>query len=102
MIIHYPAGHRATNGHFDNHPIIPGVMILSDVLGVIRAAHPEYQDATYNIRNAKFLQPVVPGESIEVKLRREESTVHFDCVRVDHQQTGEATAKGSFAFASPL
>jgi 3-hydroxymyristoyl/3-hydroxydecanoyl-(acyl carrier protein) dehydratase len=32
----YEIGHRATEGHFTGHPIIPGVVILADVMCAFR------------------------------------------------------------------
>jgi 3-hydroxymyristoyl/3-hydroxydecanoyl-(acyl carrier protein) dehydratase len=96
---HYAPDHAATEGHFDGHPIIPGVVILSDVLAQILLIYPEFADQPYSLRNAKFIAPVVPGDEMHIALRRDVSTVHFDCSKQATGGTSTVTAKGSFGFA---
>jgi len=67
-------------GHFPDHPIYPGVMIIEGMAqagGVLAflSASKEDQDAAKNkvvyfmsIDNAKFRAPVVPGDRLEYKL----------------------------------
>lgn len=100
---HYPHGHPATEGHFADHPIIPGVVILRDVLRAIRAhatalaLAPATLQTGYEMRAAKFLRPVVPGEDMMIALRvattDEGTAVHFDCT-----VNALPAAKGTFAF----
>jgi 3-hydroxymyristoyl/3-hydroxydecanoyl-(acyl carrier protein) dehydratase len=111
---YYPLNHPATAGHFVGHPIIPGVVILADVLTTV-ASHmrtgilPAINENSYRLRAAKFLRPVVPGQEMMIGLRAIENTentntdtdektpstlvIHFDC-SVD----SIAVAKGSFEF----
>jgi 3-hydroxyacyl-[acyl-carrier-protein] dehydratase len=100
---YYAPGHPATDGHFAGHPIIPGVVILRDVLRAIRghasalALAPAALQAGYELRAAKFLRPVVPGEEMLIALRvaaiEGGHAVHFDCLVNDRP-----AAKGTFAF----
>jgi 3-hydroxyacyl-[acyl-carrier-protein] dehydratase len=99
----YAHGHPATEGHFTGHPIIPGVIILRDVLQAIRthaaslSLPPAVMQTGYEVRAAKFLRPVLPGEEMVITLRPASvegaSAVHFDCTVND-----QAAAKGTFAF----
>jgi 3-hydroxymyristoyl/3-hydroxydecanoyl-(acyl carrier protein) dehydratase len=61
--------HPAYEGHFPGHPILPGVVILAEVLAAIEAAtaRPLGQ---WEIASAKFLAPVTPGAPLT--LRREQ------------------------------
>lgn len=100
---HYPPGHRATEGHFDGHPIIPGVVILRDVLRAVRAhasalaLAPATLQTAYEVRAAKFLRPVVPGDDMMIALRvaatEGGTAVHFDCT-----VNNLLAAKGTFTF----
>ncbi len=57
-----PADHPAFAGHFPGRPILPGVVLLDEAL---RAARELAPDATaWSIPQAKFLQPVLPGEHL--------------------------------------
>jgi 3-hydroxymyristoyl/3-hydroxydecanoyl-(acyl carrier protein) dehydratase len=99
----YAHGHPATEGHFAGHAIIPGVIILRDVLQVIRAhaaalsLAPAAMQTGYEVRAAKFLRPVLPGEEMVIALRAAAvegaSAVHFDCTVND-----QPAARGTFTF----
>lgn len=55
--------HPAYDGHFPGRPILPAVVILAEVLAAIESATaraPEH----WEIANAKFLEPVVPGTAL--------------------------------------
>lgn len=69
--------HPAYAGHFAGRPILPGVVILAEVLAVIEAAT-QLPPERWEIANAKFLEPVIPGAPLTL--------VH------------EATASGSVRF----
>lgn len=94
--LRYVSDHPAADGHFDDYPVIPGVTILSDLVGAIRIAFEDLRDMRYEITNCKFLSPVEPGDTIQVTVRRKSLTTHYECVRVNGKQ--EVTAKGSFRF----
>ncbi|HET6264827.1 MAG TPA: hypothetical protein VFD95_08210 [Usitatibacter sp.] len=55
--------HPAYAGHFPGNPILPGVVILAEVMAVVeratsRASH------EWEVANAKFLAPVAPGAAL--------------------------------------
>ena len=117
----YVAGHPAVDGHFAGRPIIPGVVILTDVLASIQqlaGAIPAMIEASYSLRAAKFLHPVLPGQQMTVVLRvgekraiepevasemklaagqdtaRAQISIHFDC-----SVGNTAVARGTFEFS---
>ncbi|MBI2252526.1 MAG: 3-hydroxyacyl-ACP dehydratase FabZ [Armatimonadetes bacterium] len=63
------------NGHFPNHPIMPGVLIIEalaqtgGILCLKTVPDPEnYQTYFVKIENAKFKQKVVPGDSLVLRM----------------------------------
>ncbi len=100
---HYEIAHRATEGHFTGHPIIPGVVILADVMRTIRqhfASQPGAPYSTYSLRAAKFLRPVLPGHSMLIALKfaakdaeKNRQAVSFECLVAE-----SVVAKGAFDF----
>jgi 3-hydroxymyristoyl/3-hydroxydecanoyl-(acyl carrier protein) dehydratase len=98
----YEIGHRATEGHFTGHPIIPGVVILADVMRAFRThnAHQNMLSPRYAIRAAKFLRPVLPGQTMTIVLKIGEwnsaenrLAVSFECAVAE-----AIVAKGSLDF----
>ena len=67
-----PADHPAAAGHFPGNPIIPGAVLLREVVSVLSAGNGA---ACHEIRSAKFLHPVRPGDRMvivwEVKMNGE-------------------------------
>ena len=59
------ADHPALSGHFPGNPIVPGVVLLDSALEEIRSRLPCLLRA---IPNVKFLQAVLPGERIELRV----------------------------------
>jgi 3-hydroxyacyl-[acyl-carrier-protein] dehydratase len=77
------ADHPAANGHFPGNPIIPGAVLLREIVAAIAipGAAPG-GDAPWcrGIRSAKFHHPVRPGETIVVSwTARGEGEVRFSC-----------------------
>ncbi len=70
----FDAGHPTAMGHFPGNPIIPGALLLDQVLGTIGVAAP------IEVQVAKFLAPVRPGDDIAIRWRRQETgAVAFEC-----------------------
>ncbi len=99
----YERAHRATDGHFAGHPIIPGVVILADVMRAIRdhfAAENRASDHACTIRATKFLRPVLPGQTMTIMLSvaspaldTHKQAVSFECLIA-----GIVVAKGALEF----
>ena len=98
----YEIGHRATEGHFTNRPIIPGVVILADVMRAFRKQNADQSmlSSHYAIRAAKFIRPVLPGQTMTIALKiaamndvENRLAVSFECTVAD-----TIVAKGSLDF----
>ena len=63
--IHFPIDHATAAGHFPGNPIIPGALLLDEVLHAV-GAHAEGGKAIA-IRVAKFFRPVRPGDSMRLQ-----------------------------------
>lgn len=59
------ADHPAYAGHFPGHPILPGVVLLDAALYAL-AARQGLGAAGGQIKSAKFLSPVSPGEALRL------------------------------------
>ncbi len=67
------AEHPALPGHFPGMPIVPGVLLLDELL---RSLEP--QRAGWRIGHAKFLKPVGPGATLSLEHEGDaEGALHF-------------------------
>lgn len=65
-----PPDHPSFAGHFPQRPLLPGALLLSEVLEAVRSA-PELAftiGASPTFANAKFLAPVEPGDHLHIDL----------------------------------
>jgi 3-hydroxymyristoyl/3-hydroxydecanoyl-(acyl carrier protein) dehydratase len=86
--------HPALPGHFPGNPIVPGVVILDQVIGAAERWLGGPLRVTA-LPAAKFLAPLLPDVEARIELQRRDSTVAF--VVLD----GETTlARGSLATAA--
>ena len=58
--------HPALSGHFPGAPIVPGVLLLDEMVRVAQA-QPGHASARWRIGSAKFLKPVRPGELLTLE-----------------------------------
>lgn len=61
--------HPAYAGHFPGTPILPGVVLLDAALYALTARHGNSSDQPLQLKSAKFLSPVLPGESLTLYYR---------------------------------
>jgi 3-hydroxyacyl-[acyl-carrier-protein] dehydratase len=84
-----PAEHPAFEGHFPGAPLLPGVVLLDEVLRVVEEA--QLAAAGWTIATAKFLQPVRPGDTLIV----EHEALTNGAVRFVIRNAGRAVATGT-------
>ena len=84
--------HPSLPGHFPGAPVVPGVLVLEQVVAAIEAAHGPL--GAIGLPQAKFLRPLLPGERAEVLIEGEAPRWRFRVLR------GEALiASGEVALA---
>ena len=59
------ADHPTGAGHFPGNPIIPGALLLAEVLNAIARAE-KICLTTCNVKSAKFQHPARPGDSVDI------------------------------------
>ena len=90
-------------GHFPNHPVMPGVLIIESMAQtaavlVVETLGPEAAGKVVyfmSIEGAKFRRPVVPGDQLRIHVTKERNRGNvwkFNAVaRVDGASVAEAT-----------
>jgi len=74
------ADHPSLPGHFPDAPLVPGVLILDEVLAALRDQQRDCQLAA--IRTVKFLQPLRPEQQFTICFstsNAEATEVNFYC-----------------------
>lgn len=89
-----PVDHPAYAGHFPGQPILPGVVLLDTALHALATAQ-GLACAHGQIKSAKFLSPVLPGEAL---------TLHYSAApgggfRFDIRCGTRGVANGAVVFA---
>lgn len=76
--------HPALEGHFPGNPIVPGVVILDEVLQAVRQWQGELRLKRFE--SVKFTSPLKPGSAFSIKLHRKgRSRIDFECWHEDTQ-----------------
>ena len=69
-----PETHPALPGHFPGRPIVPGVLLLDEVLrGIERTVH----RPVAVLQQVRFVSALLPGESARVSLQPDHDRVKF-------------------------
>ncbi len=92
-----PANHPALAGHFPGQPVVPAVVMLEAVLAEIRTRG---DFVLRSIPAGKFLQPVLPDERVELRLKF--NTIEAAQVRVSFRGLRADTLvfEGSFIVSA--
>jgi 3-hydroxyacyl-[acyl-carrier-protein] dehydratase len=69
--------HPATIGHFPCNPIVPGAVLLDEVIAAIAAGG---SSGSIEVSSAKFLDKVRPGETLVIRWDdADEGEMRFTC-----------------------
>ncbi|MGI9305401.1 MAG: hypothetical protein ACR2RB_22270 [Gammaproteobacteria bacterium] len=89
-----PADHPSLAGHFPGHPVVPGVVLLDEVVSAYRGMRGPVSLTGAPV--VKFIKPLLPEESFLIELREPQPyRVKYECRR-----DGELVAQGSLNFAA--
>ncbi len=67
IILQLPAEHPSFAGHFPGNPIIPGAVLLDEILAAIERAQGR-PAAAWAVKWVKFLRPVRPGDELALEI----------------------------------
>jgi len=67
IVLRLPADHASAMGHFPGDPIVPGAVLLDEILAIIARAHGARTQG-WVVKSVKFLRPVRPGAELEIEL----------------------------------
>jgi 3-hydroxymyristoyl/3-hydroxydecanoyl-(acyl carrier protein) dehydratase len=90
-----PAGHPSLPGHFPARPVVPGVVMLDEVVAAIEKwSGRVFQPSTFP--SVKFLHPLLPDQPFDIHLRGGAGRIDFEC-RAGGQVLARGTVIGTSA-----
>lgn len=88
--------HPALPGHFPGHPVVPGVLVMDEVIETLRECCGQALIVT-GLPSVKLSSPLLPGERLTIEIVQEDAgTAAFTC-RVGQR----VVAAGSIRFRLP-
>ncbi len=82
--------HPSLAGHFPGHPVVPGVVLLDEVLSLVREASGGVQ-LVMGLPLVKFSSPLRPGEAVTIRVDLEGAAeAAFSC-RVETRLVASGT-----------
>jgi 3-hydroxyacyl-[acyl-carrier-protein] dehydratase len=70
--------HPSLAGHFPGHPVVPGVVLLGEVIETLR--HSAAAPSVRGLSMVKFSSPLNPGEVVTIRVDQEEAALAaFSC-----------------------
>jgi 3-hydroxymyristoyl/3-hydroxydecanoyl-(acyl carrier protein) dehydratase len=76
------AEHPALAGHFPGAPILPGVLLLDEIVCALEADGGALPGGHWHISTAKFVRPVRPGETLTLGHERlANGSIRFSILR---------------------
>ena len=93
-------------GHFPDAPIMPGVLVIeacAQLCSITMESQGTEDDKIYVLLKCeefKFLRPVIPGDCLEIEVRKESGGAGLVKFNVKVTVDGKVKAKGILAFTS--
>ncbi len=94
---HMAPDHKTTDGHFPGNPIIPGAVLLQEIVSAIGTQH--QGEICRQIASAKFLHPVRPGDLLTIDWDDSPNgDIRFSCAI---SPAGPRVVTGALRFGPP-
>lgn len=93
-------------GHFPDAPIMPGVLVIeacAQLCSITMESQGTEKDKIYVLLKCeefKFLRPVIPGDCLEIEVRKESGGAGLVKFNAKVMVNGKVKAKGILAFTS--
>lgn len=79
LIWRVAADHPTEKGHFPGNPIIPGALLLAEVMRCIEREQ-GLRFISCNVKSAKFQHPAHPGDCVEIEYAYSaQGVIDFQC-----------------------
>jgi 3-hydroxymyristoyl/3-hydroxydecanoyl-(acyl carrier protein) dehydratase len=91
-----PVDHPALPGHFPGNPVVPGVVVLANVIRILESAGLP-PASMRSVRHVKFIEPLLPGQKALITVAADDAALSFG-VTCD----GRTIAKGAFGVDSVI
>lgn len=79
LTLQFAADHPCGPGHFPGNPVIPGALLLDEVLSRI-ATDLDLDGGSWRVKSAKFPQPVRPGDIVHISYTHAANgEIRFEC-----------------------
>lgn len=90
------SSHPTLEGHFPGRPVVPGVVVLEQVVRLLESLHGPHQSIR-QLKTCKFLEPLLPDEKASLHVEAQGASFAFTVTR-----DGVLIAKGVFAAGAPI
>lgn len=89
-----PNTHPSLPGHFPGNPVVPGVVILDEIINAV--THWQRELEIQGINSVKFISPLLPEEKFCIQLQTpKEGKLKFQCFVADRKLAfGQFKVKG--------
>ena len=84
-----PADHPSLPGHFPGQPVVPGVVILDEVVALACAERPDCR--LESLSSVKFLAPLLPGQAAMIEITARDTTMGSFSFSVTRENADERT-----------
>jgi len=95
QVLSFGHDHPSLEGHFPGYPVVPGVVLLSEVLDLLRRGSTRMMAVT-GLPMVKFSSPLRPGERVTIRVDEDATALATFSCRVD----GRLIASGAIEFTS--